>query len=365
LIHFYKSCRAERMSGTPRLVRVKRRITDDPSDVLVLSATKRRKTNTDDVEESAVKILKLAGTVEQADDNNLNQTIARILDKKKLPNFKELKEKYKKSTKDATTTEGRSAARDKERGEERFRVVNTNRSIKLEELEAWSEENSDKSPDSEESPIFHLYDIVKEQEKVEPVKAAEALSCNGVEMIREFVSTKPGGVGKDPDDVNYVYDVYYAEEPGSDELGDFDDSLLDGLVSLQPFNTGLEFMYDEYRDNPCEFKYEDDVDSNEEDNERNDYPDETDDEDFFGDYSDNLDLRVGRMSLRMAEEEEDLSSDDEDELLYTKSFDDDADMHGSGYARYKQRILREFRDDDLLEDSESDADSDLNELDAF
>ena len=32
-----------------------------------------------------------------------------------------------------------------------------------------------------------------------------------------------------------------------DGLSDFDDSLLDGLVSLQPFNTGLEFMYDEYR----------------------------------------------------------------------------------------------------------------------
>ena len=36
-----------RMSSTPTLLRVKRRITDDPSDVLVLSATKRRKTNTD------------------------------------------------------------------------------------------------------------------------------------------------------------------------------------------------------------------------------------------------------------------------------------------------------------------------------
>jgi len=354
-----------RMSSTPTLLRVKRRITDDPSDVLVLSATKRRKTNTDDVEGN-VKILKLAGTVEQADDNNLNQTIARILNKKKLPNFKELKEKYKKSTKDATTTEARSVVREKERGEERFRVVNTNRSIKLDELEAWSEENSDKSPDSEESPIFHLYDIVKEKEKVGPAKAAEALSCNGVEMIREFVSTEADNVTKDPDDVNYVYDVYYAEEAGADELGDFDDSLLDGLVSLQPFNTGLEFMYDEYRDNPGEFKYEDDEDSNDEDNDRNEYPDEEEDEDFFGDYSDNLDLRVGRMTLKKAEGEEDLSSDDEDELLYTKAFDDDADMHGTGYARYKQRILREFKnDDDLLEDSESDADSDLNELDAF
>ena len=41
-----------------------------------------------------------------------------------------------------------------------------------------------------------------------------------------------------------MYDVYYAE---GNMLCDFDDSLLDGLVSLQPFNTGTEFVYDEYR----------------------------------------------------------------------------------------------------------------------
>ena len=56
-------------------------------------------------------------------------------------------------------------------------------------------------------------------------------------MIREYVSVSS-------DEENYVYDVYYAE---GDALSDFDDSLLDGLVSLQPFNSGTEFMYDEYR----------------------------------------------------------------------------------------------------------------------
>ena len=51
-------------------------------------------------------------------------------------------------------------------------------------------------------------------------------------------------VTREPDEANYVYDVYYAE---GGELADFDDSLLDGLVSLQPFNTGLDSLYDEYR----------------------------------------------------------------------------------------------------------------------
>ena len=73
-------------------------------------------------------------------------------------------------------------------------------------------------------------------------------------------------------------------------LQDFDDSLLDGLVSIQPFNTGDDLVYDEYRDNPDEFKYEDDEDSNDEDNERNEYPDEDDEESSFKGYCDDGDL---------------------------------------------------------------------------
>ena len=62
------------------------------------------------------------------------------------------------------------------------------------------------------------------------------------------------------------------------------------------------------------------------------------------------------MSMR-ADEEEELSSEDEDQLLYTKSFEEDASRHGSSYARFKQRMLKEFKEDDLLEDSEKDEDT--------
>ena len=49
-------------------------------------------------------------------------------------------------------------------------------------------------------------------------------------------------------------------------------------------------MYDEYRDDPEEFKYEDDEDSNDEDNERNEYPDEDDEESSYQGYCDDGDL---------------------------------------------------------------------------
>ena len=48
-------------------------------------------------------------------------------------------------------------------------------------------------------------------------------------------------------------------------------------------------MYDEYRDDPEEFKYEDDEDSNDEDNERNEYPDEDEESSYLG-YCDDGDL---------------------------------------------------------------------------
>ena len=73
---------------TPTLVRVKRRITDDPSEILVLSAKRSRTSEAQDVGfNGGVRLLKLAGTVENCEE----QEIASIVQKKKLPNFEELK----------------------------------------------------------------------------------------------------------------------------------------------------------------------------------------------------------------------------------------------------------------------------------
>ena len=130
------------------------------------------------------------------------------------------------------------------------------------------------------------------------------------------------------------------------------------------------------------------------------------------DYSEDLAFRFGR--VRMCEGEEDLSSDEEGEsLAYTKTVEEDENLHGKSYARwaiqrkyvvavkqwfreenslqkdlasrylskevhklgllikmiilyrYKQQMLREFRDDDLLDDTEEEGESDNDNFDYF
>eukprot|EP00088_Acartia_fossae_P051032 TRINITY_DN5729_c0_g1_i2.p1 TRINITY_DN5729_c0_g1~~TRINITY_DN5729_c0_g1_i2.p1 ORF type:complete len:388 (-),score=112.96 TRINITY_DN5729_c0_g1_i2:795-1883(-) len=352
--------------STPTVIRVKRRITEDPSDILVLSAKRIRtesgsnySAETDKTQAGKgqdIRLLKLAGTVEQSSGQ---QDIAKIIHKKKLPNFEELKKQYKKSsTKSSTKT--RAKAKNIEREEERFRVVSSNRSIQ--ETEDDSEKKDTDEKDPEQNPMYQLYDVFeeKDKEKTTKEKAPERLSCNGVEMIREYR-------GKPISD-DYVYDLYFAEQ---DEFGDFNDSLFDGLVSIQPFCFGdTEFMYDEYRDDPKEFQYGDDEDSNDEDYRGNEYPDEdefSDDDDLdYGDYRDStLDLGIDRLRVTAAdgEEGEELSSDEEDQLLYTQSFDQDVALHGKGYAKYKAKMLKEFQEDGLFSDSDDEEGSDDNDND--
>jgi len=338
--------------STPTLIRLKRRITDDPSDILVLSAAKRSRTSSVGTTNSStepVRLLKLAGTIEK----DVDGAIEKIVQKKKLPNFEELKKQYRKVTLKSNTSK-RAKDKEIEREKERYRVVNTKRSMQENEenLENVSEVGS------ELSPMYQLFDVLDDKEKDKEVTrpAAERLSCNGVEMIREYRS-KPGSGS--PEDQDYVYDVYYAD---GDVSGDFNDSLLDGLVSIQPFCFGdTDFMYDEYRDDPTEFKYEDDEDSNDEDHRGNEYPDEDEfsDEGGYGDFSDHLDLGLDRLRVTASDQfKEELSSDEEDELVYTRSFNQDVDKHGLGYAKYKQKMMREFQDDGLLDDSNSDESSD-------
>ena len=94
---------------------------------------------------------------------------------------------------------------------------------------------------------------------------------------------------------------------------DFDDSLLDSLISIHPFNSGDDMIFDEYRDDPSEFRLDDDEDSNDEMDARNDYPDEEDedDDDYYGGYGDDEDLDIGVRGLDLGESLPDLSSDDE------------------------------------------------------
>ena len=190
---------------TPTLLRVKRRKDEQPRDVLILSAKKRKADDSHSQEEN-IKVLKLAGTV-NADDtkvkDELSKTVTKILAKKNYPNFEELKEKYKKSlsrnTKDASKQKAKSEI-SSHRQESKFRLVSQRRSLRLEDLEDWPQDDREAEPlegdiDSKEKELFHMYDVIsdssgpetnKQEVSVEPQKIA----CNGVEMIREFVDSK-------------------------------------------------------------------------------------------------------------------------------------------------------------------------------
>ena len=352
------------MSPTPTLLRVKRRKNEDPLDVLVLSAKKRKTCDSD--EAGNIKILKLATTVDAEDDTKSNlkiaETVNKLIAKKSYPNFEELRQQYKKHIthhKDSPAKEVKEKLVES-RQEHKYRIISQKRSLKIEDLEDWPQEDSKADDTKDTGPgdkeLFHLYDVVSDHDPVKKTeKEPEKISCNGVEMIREFVDAQ-----KVEEDYGFVYDVYYTDHLGADS-GDFDDSLLDNLVSIHPFNSGHGFDYGEYRDDPEEFKYEDDEDSNDECNDRNDYPDEDyDDEDgYYGGYGDDDDdLGTGVAGLGLCDSDGDLSSDDDDQLLYTRSFEQDEAASGSAYARFKQKMLKEFYEDDLDEYDDDDDDDD-------
>jgi len=343
--------------ATPTILRIKRRKEQDPSDVLVVSAKKRKSEDEDESEN--IKILKLAATVEVHDEpEKLSEAVGKILSKKTMPNFEELKQRYKKSLLVAANAhEKMKSATVEKRTENRYKFIAQKRAIKLEDLDSAADSDTS-SKDSKE--LFHLFDVVTDAPKTmsedSDSKQPDIISCNGIEMIREYVDQR-----SDPEaDSGYVYDVYYTDSAFTTAEQDFDDSLLDGMLSIQPFNSGEN--YDQYRNDLDEFKYEDDEDSNDEMNENNDYPDEEDDsedESLFQGYGDDSDMGIGSgmKGLGLGDEEDSNCSSDEDQLLYTKAFDEDASFHGVAYAKYKRIMLQQFygdKEDDSVAESDDD-----------
>ena len=134
---------------TPTLLRVKRRKNEDPKDVLILSAKKRKADDTESDEEK-IKVLKLAGTVNSNDTkvkDELSKTVTKILAKKNYPNFEELKEKYKKSLSSKETSKQKAQSDlSSHRQDSKFRLVAQKRSLKLDELEDWPQDEPGSNP---------------------------------------------------------------------------------------------------------------------------------------------------------------------------------------------------------------------------
>merc|ERR1711983_476837 len=155
--------------------------------------------------------------------------------------------------------------------------------------------------------------IKKHQSQRMILKTRNYFTCMMLSVIKTVI-TEYVDAQKSEEDYGYVYDVYYTDAIDG-ESADFDDSLLDNLVSIHPFNSGNDFNFDLYRDDLDEFKFDDDEDSNDEFNDKNDYPDEDDEDDDryycgYGDENDDLDAGVKGMGLIDSDGE--LSSDEDD-----------------------------------------------------
>ena len=184
--------------------------------VIVLSARKRKAPDGGGDSDGGdnFKILKLAATVEDKEDSTkLTEAVNKILlAKKTVPkSFEELKERYKKSCSGQKTDPQRVSK--EARDDQRFRLVSQKRAIKIEDLEEWpevGEGDTEKDVVTVEAgggarELFRLFDVVGEDvsEKGDEPKAEDKISCNGVEMIREYV-----GVTVEKEE-GYVTDLDY------------------------------------------------------------------------------------------------------------------------------------------------------------
>ena len=225
----------------------------------------------------------------------------------------------------------------------RFKVLESHRTISL--------DDEDK---------VTLYDLVKED------AAPDAIACNGVEMTREKVEKVNEAEKAEDGEEDYVYDYYYSEMVGkgekSDEADAADDGFFDHIASIQAYGVDtVDLMMDEYRDRD-EDAFADSDDSNAEDNWRNDYPEEEEYAEFAydserdrgDDESSEGDFDFDKMNLKGED-----SSDDEEGLVYSRSTaEDDANRHGSSYAKYKQRVMKDLYQDEA-------ADDDIDDLDEY
>uniref|UniRef100_A0A8C2PPF8 Probable RNA polymerase II nuclear localization protein SLC7A6OS n=1 Tax=Cyprinus carpio TaxID=7962 RepID=A0A8C2PPF8_CYPCA len=166
------------------------------------------------------------------------------------------------------------------RREERYRILSSHRAgLPAEPAPArGGEENNDSQTESRDGLSLgevQVFDIVHEEEDVKmpgkTVSDPETILCNSVKMIREKLSVSGDGLGtehREKED-DYVYDLYYQETATPGWIQD--------ILSVRPYTQEGELVPDEVA---WEVEvYEDEDDENAETNWRNDYPDESSEDD--------------------------------------------------------------------------------------
>ncbi|XP_052851840.1 LOW QUALITY PROTEIN: uncharacterized protein LOC128261930 [Drosophila gunungcola] len=355
----------------PAVVRIKRRIDEEPHTAFVLNGKRRRLQNDENSLEDAgavagvaasdkdelTTVLKFAGTLEKQDDcatrqfaaARLNKTTARELVQQQRSNDAAIASALRR---DRQRQEAQQNAR-----EQRFRVVNCLRSTLEENAnEATCSEDQNQEPQPSKRHIT-IVDIESQQQQQQSGSENATVQDRQLDIETSHDQQQPAD-----SDVGYVYDLYV---PENEMQAAYVDMMDDNYLRVIP--VGEIVLEDCYNDQDEDYDSED---SNQENYFTNDYPD---DEEAGGMGSDEeLCRQMNKFMLDDDEDEFASTSDDEDYATYhdpyvhtidtqEDSFVDDVDFYnaererGSAYERYKRRILKELEDQNDDEDDDSDS----------
>ncbi|KAH8377638.1 hypothetical protein KR093_006355 [Drosophila rubida] len=347
----------------PAVVRIKRRIDEEPHTAFVLNGKRRRvqndenapattTTNTENKEELSQVLLKFAGTLDKQDDSATKQFAAARLNKEAA------KELVCHQTNDPAIATAQRRDRQRQETqqtsrEQRYRVVNCLRTTLQEDAEdapdasAICGAQAAITTDNREITIVDIEASQQQEQQPEPTMQAQQLQ-------------QPAD-----SDVGYVYDLYV---PENETEASYVDMMDDNYLSLRPVDEIVwEDCYND-GDDDC-----DSDDSNQENYYTNDYPDD----DEQGASDDELRRKMDKLMFDDDDDDDEyVSSEDEDYNTFqdpyvhtidteADAFVDDVDFcnvdrQGSAYERFKRRILREAEGLDS-DDDEDDADYDPDE----
>ncbi|XP_065357845.1 protein PFC0760c [Calliphora vicina] len=370
----------------PAVVRVKRRIDEEPLSAFVLNGKRRRleEENASALshKEELSSLLKFAGTIKELDDTATSQ-FARL-------SKEEAKELVlQKTHKPPNATDKARQEMRQHQHEQRFRVVNCLRTT------------LDKDNANAKSKEITIVDIEKHatnDKTVQIPKSMTASNTANTNLAEASTSSAAAAAAAasaaaltmpTDSDTGYVYDLYI---PHNEQHADYVDLMDDNYLSVRATDN---FIYeDSYNndDDDC-----DSEDSNQENYFGNEYPDEDDDAALNSDRENDMEedeyedecaknLRKGLEKFVFGDDEEEHSDEDFNNSSsddggfynayrdpYVHSIDPeeqgfcndvdscDVDRYGMAYARYKARILKKSKpkmvsDDEEIEDAAAEDD---------
>lgn len=260
------------------VVRVKRRLEDDPVDSLVLLCKKVR-TGADvgsaavspaDSTEAVKSVFKFSFTVAKPDTEELVSHCIKQTTRKD-----HIETRYRQSHKPAHCQ--KSQKHKIVASNARYKIVSEKRAVDSTEL---SETVSHDEPrDQSLTARLRVYDVEKLTDDAVPVlnesqMSGNVITCNDIPLVRETVSLPGSSLTSSSavqemetvdDDDDFVYDVYRTDDD------QFDFESLEHLLAIRAFSEKEELWWED-ESSEDEAAYDED-DENAENNWRNDYPD--------------------------------------------------------------------------------------------